>query len=317
MAEFTVPHSVLFEMEGRANVVEVAKSLVAQDKLFREAVAVLGACFPDLDIEHVTVNLREIVQDSPMRHRLEGYIVAAFSPQLIEDMPGDILQALFGVDVPDRYDDIVSILILLIGVWGVERVVKKIKQSKKDGEKRKTEEEERFLAAERRRLTKEAANRASVTEETMEEALNETLGRRQRSVERAGMDFMAPARRHKATSISLPQGTAIGEEAIQAVPSDVDLAQYEPATDTVEMENVLVTFRAHDRDRAKHWAATISAISPDRKPLHLAMDIKAESLFVRDSVRADVLVTYVRDADGEYVPSLYYLSKVHDEEPAQ
>jgi hypothetical protein len=314
--DFVVPSVVTYEFGGRATVTEVARSLTAQEKLFREALQVLEACFPELEIENVTVTVREVVQNSPLRHRLEGYIVAALAPGLIEDMPQDILQAVFGLDVADSIDGPVSMLVLVISLWGAEKVIARIKRAKKDADRSRVEEQERFLAAERRRLTREVANRASITEEHLTEALAETLSKRKSSVSKASMDFLNPAKRHKGTSIRLPGGTEIREQAIRALPSDVDLAAYQPPTDSIELEDVTVTFYAHDRERAKHWAAKISEVSPHRKPLHLAPDIDAEELFTREHVQADVIVTSVLDAEGEYVPSIYYLAKVHYENAA-
>ncbi len=132
---------------------------------------------------------------------------------------------------------------------------------------------------------------------------------------RASADFLEPAKRHKANSVS-SGGTEIGRRAIEAMPSDIDLAQYEPATEVDLLEGVVVQFRAHDLDKNKAWAATITDVSPLRRPLHLAPDVRPEQLFERKEVRADVLVTSVLDAEGDYTPNLYYLQKVYDEDAA-
>jgi hypothetical protein len=154
----------------------------------------------------------------------------------------------------------------------------------------------------------------AISEDELNEAITETLEKRRASVTKAGMDFLAPAKRHRARAVMLPGGTAIQAKAIDAVPSDIDIAQYQPPVETYPLEDVTVTFHAHDRDKGRHWAARISEVSPDRKPLDLAPDIRPEELFTKDSVRADVLVTSVLDADGDYVPSVYYLSKVRGDE---
>lgn len=312
--DFAVTHEVTYDFDGRATVAEVAKSLVAQDKLFSEAMRVIEAAFPNVDVEHLTVVVLEVVQESPLRHRLEGIIVAAASPGLTKDMPEDILQMLFGIDLPDSIDSWVSVLILVIGLWGAESLIKKIKRSKKDAEKKRAEEQEQAVAAERRRLTRKAAERVAISEDELNEAIAETLEKRRASVTKAGMDFLAPAKRLKARSVKLPGGTAIQSRAIEAIPSEIDIAQYQPPVETYPLEDVTVTFHAHDRDKSRHWAARISEVSPDRKPLDLAPDISPEELFTKDSIRADVLVTSVLDAEGEYVPSVYYLSKVRDDD---
>lgn len=300
--EITIPHRTLYDFEGRASVAEVAKSLLAQDKLIGEAMAVLEACFPHLTLEGLRVEVREVTQASPFRTYVDAIILAAYAPDLGHDVP-DVLNTLFGINIPDSYDSIVSVLVLLIAVWGVDRVRAKLAPGKK----------EPALTAERERLLTVAADRAAVTRDQMEEAVESVLEKHKRSIMRASLDFISPAKRHKADSISVT-GEKISKAAIEATPSDVDLAQYEPPTETVPHDGVLVQFRAHDLDRNKHWAATITDVSPDRKPMHLAPDIRPERLFERKSVKADVLVTSVRDQDGEYIPSLYYLEKVYDDD---
>lgn len=301
--ELTIPHSVVYDFKGRATVQEVAKSLVAQDRLVREALAVLEEVFPDLAFEKPIVSIRALSQESPLKTLLVTIVVASYSPGLGEDVP-DILNTLFGVDVPDGYDSIVSVLVLLIALWGVDRVWNKLYPGKKSPA---------ALEKERERLTEEAANRAAVNQDHLKEAVERVLRKRKRSVMKASADFLEPAKRHKADTVSVGQ-TAITKPAIDAMPSDIELAQYEPATEIQELENALVHFRAHDLDKNKAWAATIEDVSPLRRPLHLAPDVRPEQLFDKKEIRADVLVTYVLDPEGEYVPSLYYLQKVHDDE---
>lgn len=300
--EITIPHRTVYDFDGRATIPEVAKSLIAQDKLIHEALAILEACFPNLTLDGVRVEVREVTQASPFRTYVDAIILAAYAPDLGQDVP-DVLNTLFGINVPDTYDSIVSVLVLLIAVWGVDRVRAKLSPGKK----------EPALTDERERLLTVAANQAAVTRDQMEEAVESVLEKHKRSIMRASLDFMAPAKRHKAKAI-IVTGEQISQAAIEATPSDVDMAQYEPPTETVPYDAVVVQFRAHDLDRNKHWAATISDVSPDRKPMHLAPDIRPERLFERKAVKADVLVTSVRDQDGEYIPSLYYLQKVYDED---
>lgn len=314
--DFRVPHEVTYEFEGRATVSEVAKALTAQEKLFREALLVVEECFPEIEIEHVSVAVREVVQNSPLRHRIEGFIVAALSPGLTEDMPADILQTVFGLDVPDSYDGFVTLLILVVGLWGAEKVIQRLKRAKESYEQAALEKRENALAEERRRLTEEAAQKASIPEDQLVEALAKVLAKRPVSVGKQAMDFLGPARRHRATAVRLPGGTSIGEETVQALPSDLEMASYQPSTDTVPYEGVTVKFHAHDKDNPKRWAATIAEVAEGRKALHLAPDIDAEALFTREKVKADVLVTFVLDNEDEYQPSVYYLARVYDDQPA-
>ena len=302
--ELTIPHRVVYDFEGRATVQEVARSIVAQDRLVREALAILEEVFPDLTFEKPVVSIRAVSQASPLTTDIRTIVIAAYAPALGEDVP-DILNTLFGINVPDQYDSFVSVLVLLIALWGVERLYTKLFPGKKKAE----------LESERERLLEVASSRAAVTEDHLEEAVERVLAKRKRTVMKASADFLEPAKRHKASAV-VSGATIIGQTAIEAMPSDIDLAQYEPATEIQNLENVTVHFRAHDLDRNKAWAATIEDVSPLRRPLHLAPDVRPEQLFEKKEIRADVLVTYTLDPEGEYVPSLYYLQKVHDDNAA-
>ena len=314
--EVRVPAQFTYDFEGRATIGEVAKALVAQEKLFREAILVLQACFPQLDVEPISIVVRRVSQDSPLRYRLEGMLLAAVQEGLMADMPVDLIQTLFGKDVPDSYDSFVSVLILIIGLWGAERVIQRLKRAKEDFDQRKLEAREQALADERRKLTEEAARRVHIPEEQLIEAVTAVLSKRPATISNQAMDFLTPARRHKASSLSTAGGEQIGREALEALPSDVEIAQGKPPTQTDPYEGVTVKFFAHDRENAKRWAASIAEVSEGRKTLHLAPDIDAESLFTRDKVKADVLVMSVLDAEGDYQPSVYYLARVYDEQPA-
>lgn len=315
--EFRIPNQVTYEFEGRATVSEVAKALTAQEKLFREALLVVDECFSDLDIEHVSVTVREVVQNSPLRHRLEGYIVAALSPGLTEDMPADLLQALFGIDVPDSYDGFISMLVLVVSLWGAEKVIQRLRRAKEEkAERLALEAREKQLAEERRRLIEKAAKTINIPEDQLVEAVTKVLSQRPVSIGKQSMDFLAPARRHRASAVTLPGGEGISGQAVQALPSDVEMASYHPSTETEQHESVTVKFHAHDKDNPKRWAATIPEIADGRKALHLAPDLDAQLLFTREKVKADVLVTSVLDNEGNYQPSIYYLARVYDDRPA-
>lgn len=310
--EIPVPAQFTYDFEGRATVNEVAKALNAQEKLFQEAVLVLEECFPQLGIEHVTVVVREISQSSPLRYRIEGMLLAAVQDGLMDDMPVDLIETLFGFDVPDSYDSFVSVLILIIGLWGAEKVIQRLKRAKEDFDRAMMERREQALAEERRRLTETAAQRAHIPEEQLIEALAAVLNKRPVFVGNQAMDFLSPAKRHKANSVSTAGGESISEKAVEALPSDVEMAAHKPPTQTEPYEGVTVKFFAHDRENPKRWAASVAEVAEGRKALHLAPDIDSENLFTRDKVKADVLVTYVLDAEGEYQPSVYYLAKVYD-----
>lgn len=303
--DFAVPSQVVYDFDGRATVSEVAKSLLAQDRLLREALGVVQELFPDLELSDIQVAVREVSHASPFRSTLMAYVVGVYSTKLGEEMP-DVLNSLTGgvIDVTPGHEAFVSLIVLLIAIWVADMVRAKIYP----------DAAEQVLAMEKARLLQLAANEAAVAQSAMKSAVQTVISKRPGGIRKAALDFLAPAKRHKARGIN-SGGAGISEEAIKALPSDLDLAQYEPPTEVEELDDVIVRFRAHDLDKERNWAATIEDVSPDRRPLHLAPNVRKESLFERKEVRADVLVTSVRNNDGEYVPSFYFLTKVYDEKP--
>jgi hypothetical protein len=314
--ELRVPIQFTYEIDERATVAEVAKALNAQEKLFREAILVLEACFPQLEVDQGPVVVRQVSQDGPLRHRLEGLLLAAVQEGLMDDMPVDLIQTLFGVDVPDSYDSFVSVIVLIVSLWGAEKVLQRLKRAKEAFDQKKLEKREQALAEERRKLIEEAACRIHIPEDQLIEAVTAVLSKHPITVSNQAMDFLTPARRHRPSAVTTPSGAKIGHEAIAALPTDIELAQSKPPTQTDPYDGVTVKFFAHDRENMSRWAASIGEVAEGRKALHLAPGIDAETLFTRDKVKADVLVTSVLDAEGNYQPSIYYLARVYDDEPA-
>lgn len=301
--DFVVPSEVVYDFDGRATVAEVAKSLIAQDRLLREALGVVQELFPELELSKIEVAVREVSHASPFRSNLWAFAFGVYSTPLGEEMP-DILNSISGgrIDVAPSSEAFVSLIVLLLAIWMADKVRAKLFP----------DAGEQVLALERERLLQEASTGASVHRGAMKEAVETVVARRPGALRKAAMDFLAPAKRHHARAITAGGGE-IGKAAIAAVPSDADLAQYEPPTEVDALENVVVHFRAHDLDKEKNWAATIEEISSDRRPVHIAPNVPRESLFERREVRADVLVTSVRNNDGDYIPSFYFLTKVYDD----
>lgn len=298
-----IPHEVTYQFDGKASVSDVARSLLAQERLIRDALDVLETCFPDLHFESIVVAVNEVAQQSPLRELLQTIVVVSFQDELGKEVPA-LIQNLFGVAISGEYDGLVTVLVLCIAIYGLNWVSDKIFAGKAKPE----------LVAERARLLNEAADRAHLPATQIEEAIHKRLGAgRRRSVMKSASDFIMPARRLGASEITGLGGSAISGEAIRAAPSGIELAEYEPESEDYTVEDVVIKFHRHDIDRTRDWAATIDVISKSRKTLHLDPSINADRLFDRKAVRGDVLITSERNSEGEYIPTLYRLVRVYDD----
>lgn len=308
--KFSIPIQLDYIVKYQVSAIETANSLKAQAELFHEAILVIEKCFPELNVEQSDIFVKNITQNSPLRNRLEGMVLAAFQDGFVEEVPQDILNLLFGIDVPDSYESTVSALIIVITLWGAEKVIQKIRRYRGGDDAQKFEERAKTLRSERDELTKKSAMRLGVPVEKLEIALVETLASHPAKVEKAALDFIAPARKHDADAIESGKSIRINKKTLSAMPSQTELASLKPPKKTQYFENVEVRFLAHDLQKSKKWAATIDEISKSRCSLHLAPDINPEDLFTLDRTNADVLVTYALDREGEYFPEMYYLATV-------
>ncbi|WP_371346499.1 hypothetical protein [Ancylobacter sp. IITR112] len=298
--QVAIPHSITYDFDASASVSEVTRALVAQEKLLRESLVVLTEMFPNLDIESVRVSVRNVSQESPLHQTLQAIIVGAYSPEIAEEMP-DIINALTGYDVPDSFDGLISVLVLLLALYGVEWLFKRMRKAISP-----------VLSRQRKRLTEQAAYRAGVTEASIERAVERALSKRERATSSAAIDLLRPGQRHGARSISSGDYAKLEREVLDEVPTEAEMAAIEPETKSADIDNIDVEFRRHDLDKPTGWAAVIDIVSKDRVALHLAPHINPASIFDQKSVKADVTVTYVSNITGEYKPSLYYIRQIRE-----
>lgn len=306
--DFVIPNEVGYDFKDRISVSEAAKSILAQDRLFREALAVLQRVYPNLELQKIDVAVREVSHASPFRSVLVAYAVGVYSSEIGSDMP-DILQTMTGgyVDVPDNVDALVSLIIVIMLICVLDKIRAKYFP----------DASEQLLALEkqRERLIEATANGAHVSQIAVTQSVEQVMSKRPGTIERASLDLLRPAKRHHAKALTVGH-QRIESATIEALPSDAEMAMQEPQTQAEELERVIVRFRAHDLDKEKRWAATIDEVSQERLPLHLAPYIQKDGLFQRKEVLADVLTTYVRDDKGEYNPTLYLLTRVYDADAA-
>lgn len=304
MPEVTLPHSVTYEFDGKATVQDVASSLLAQERLVKDALLVLEGCIDGLSIDSIRITLNSVVQESPLKEALAAAVVLTFQHD-IEKGVDSLVHAISGQHIAPEYAGLVTVLVMIVAIYGASAFFEKVMHKKP-----------RELEDEREQLIVVAGDYYNLPPDRVREQLDAKLGgARKRSVIKSSIDFFAPAKTNQARAITSENAprAEISQKAIASVPSELDLAQVEPETDSYLAENVVIKFRRHDRDKTKSWAATIDEISDERKPLHIDPTIDPNSLFTKAAVRGDVLVTTLRNPDGDYVPSLYYLQEVRDD----
>jgi hypothetical protein len=306
--ERTFQHEIVYDFDDQATVEEIAASLVANARFVRDAVAVIKACHPGLEISNLRVRLASVTQESPLKELLTVALVMAFQKDLEEEVP-DLINALTGIDIPDRFDSLVTIFVVGVSLYGALKLVDRVV---KDRQAQK-------LEAAYGSVTNVAGDLINVSPEVVRDQIDRYLGgSRSRSVAKSARDFFRPAKKYHARSIETNSPLSIGKEAIDEVPSEVDESAFEPRIDEHDVTHVVINLRAHDLDKDKSgWAAVIDDISPNRVKLHRDPSIPAEVLFTKPSIRGDVRVHSQENEDGEMEPILYVLLRISDDEPTK
>ncbi len=305
--EHVFKHEIVYNSEDEATVEEIAMSLVAHARFVRDAIAVIEACHPNLEISESKIRLASLSQESPLKELLTVALVLGFQQDLEEEVP-DFVKAITGLDIPDQYDSMVTVFVMGVSLYAALKLVERFSKGNKA-----TELDEAYRAA-----TYVAGDLIQVdSSKVAEEIEGKVGGGRIKSSARAARDFFKIAKRHKAKSISSSSPITIDKKALDEIPSDLDEAQLEENRDEYDLEKVVVKLRAHDLDRDKSgWASVVESVSPDRVKTHRDPSIPAASIFTKPSVVADVRVHLIENEDGEMKPDLYILLRIYDDNAA-
>jgi hypothetical protein len=306
--ERTFQHEIIYDFDDKASIEDIAASMVANARFVRDAVAVIEACHPGMEVSNLKVRLASVTQQSPLKELLTVSLVIAFQKDLEEEVP-DLIHALTGIDIPDRFDSLVTVFVVGVSLYAAMKLVDRVIKDRKP----------QRLQDAYSSVTNVAGDLIQVPPELVRQRIEDHLGGgRSRAAARAARDFFRPAKKHHARSIETNSPLSIGKETIDEVPSEVDEYAFEPRLDEHDVFNVLIKLRAHDLDKDKSgWAAVIDEVSPNRVKLHRDPSIPAEALFTKPSIRGDVRVHSQENEDGDMEPFLYVLQRMTDDEPSK
>ena len=218
----------------------------------------------------------------------------------------DFVKAITGIDVPDQYDSMVTVFVMGVALYAALVLMERIFKGRKPAK----------IAEAYSEATHAAGDLAQVDGDKVAQKIEERMGGgRARATARAARDFFWPAKRHKAKSISSSSPVTISKDVLDEIPSELDEAQLDERRDMYDLERVVVKLRAHDLDREKSgWASVIERVSPNRVKMHIDPSIPAATIFTKPSVISDVRVHLLEDEDGEMIPDLYVLMRIHHDD---
>lgn len=305
--EATFDHYLEYEIEEWPSIAEIIATLEANDYLLQRAGDVLEECLPGLEIQRATVAVRAISQESPLREWFAFAVVMTFQKRLEQEVP-QLIEKLTGHQLPEEYDTLVTVLVMLIAIYGISAMFKKLFPGR----------EPKHLDDEYHRLITVAGDYINVTPDQVDAAVRETVeGQKRRPTETAARRFFSPVRGRKNRGIRGRGAASISEEAIAEVPSEVFALDDEAEKTSTRIENdVQIVLHAADRDRAVHgWAGHIPGHLDTRVKMQVDKAIKPERLFGRRAIRGDVLIVYDVTPEGEKVAREFHLLAIRPNRP--
>jgi len=247
-------------------------------------------------------------QESPLKELFAYALVLAYQEDLEKEVP-QLFEQLTGIQVSDRYDTIITVLVALIAIHGIWKAFDALFPGKDKSPIEQT----------RATLLRRAAELTGVAAERILGALMVLFtGRQHRGLVLASQKVFAPTRAQPRASIS-SQGTVLIEpetvsqaQAAAGLPYEGNPDEEAPKKDSQFYRNVRIILHAMDKDRKKTgWAGHIPSVSDERIPMHLEKTVKPEAIFGKNEITGDILLTREEDENGDMQPKEFLLIQAY------
>ncbi|WP_026379441.1 hypothetical protein [Afifella pfennigii] len=300
-------HYVEYVVDEAVPVGDVAASLLANERLLRQAIPALESLFPGIKIETKRVSLPSLSQESPLKELFAFAVVMTFQKDLEKEVP-DLISGMLGVEVSDKYDTLLTVLVMILAIWGISKGFEKLFPGKKSTN----------LDEERARLINVAGDLIQVSPEHVESAIDAaTTGRRSRSIASSAGRFFLPSRASGAAEVrSHNPDASIKRAAVEEARSAIGVSLSDDDETDAQPESefkldVDIELHASDRDKTRTgWAGHIPGVFEDRVPMRVDKSITPQSLFGRTRLHGDVYIVYDVKDDGELAPREFLLLRL-------
>jgi hypothetical protein len=298
-------HGVEYDVTAPVAVQDLIKSLEANAKLLDRSTTLLEELFPGIKFESATISVRNLSQGSPLKELFALAVVLAYQKGLEEEVPA-LFETITGIHVSDQYDTLLTVLVLLIAVYGIDKAYEAAFPGR----------DKKAISDTQESLLQKAANLTGVTVVRIREAVNVLFtGRQHRATVLASQKMFAPTRGQPQVTIRVPDGDILVPAEAVAIAQSASGFPYEPPEvdekpkqDSHFHRNVKIILHAMDRDKKKSgWAGHVPGLFDDRIPMDLEKSQSPDILFGKSEVIGDILLMTEEDENGEMKPKNFLL----------
>lgn len=299
--EVTIPFDVVFEINNRPDAGEISTSIISNKELLTETAAFLCELFPDLEIDSIRISVISISQNSPLREAFAVAIIGLYQGHLGEDVP-KIIQDIIGMHVPPEYNSIIGVATAAIIFFGVDLVLRTILEAPA-----RTLANKKYAA-----LRSILAEKLQVDEDAIDRALARLYkAKRGNNLIRSAVRFFRLSKNEPGTGVTIARDIYVEPELISEVPHSDFIHPIQPEEIQIPMQNVTIVLVAQDLDKSKQgWAGIIEGVSDERMRMQVYPTIDTHDIYLKPSIRGDVLVSSRLQPDGSYKPHSFHLVRI-------
>lgn len=295
-----VPFEVHYLTPGTVPIEDVIDALLSAKLLIEEGGYNLSSLVPGLHIEQVSVTVRSITQESPLREMLFAAIYLTAQKDLEREVPA-MIELLTGIQVSENFKTIVTLSVLIALFYGAAYVKDLVVHVTADSKIKKQ------LDA----MIKDLSGRTGKTEDQIRKFLDERYKPKGKLkiLGEAAFKFFKPSKSQSDSPIQV-NDRAISHELVADVPQSYAYEQIMDEQSARPFPNIDLELHAQDKDRdASGWAAVPRGITDKRLRMKLVDGVSPEQLWGRDQIHGDIIVKYKR-VGTDMVPTEIHLTRV-------
>lgn len=305
----TLLHGMQYDVIKPVAVEDVIKSLEANAKLINRSTVLLAELFPGIKFESATVSVRSLSQESPLKEIFALALVVAYQKELEAEVPA-LFEKLTGIHVSSSYDTLLTVLVMLIAIYGIDKAYETLFPGR---DKKEITDTQGSLLAKASAVTGIAAER-------IRDAVGVLFtGRTHRATVIASQKLFAPTRGQLPSAIRTPQGEVLVRANAVALAQSAAGIPYEgsdddekPRQDSDFKRNVTIVLHAMDRDRKKTgWAGHVPGLFDERIPMDLEKSLDPDTLFGKSEINGDILLITEEDEEGAMRPKNFLLVQAY------
>lgn len=238
-------------------------------------------------------------------------VYGKYQTQIEEKVVGS-LEEMFGVDIPEQYEGVVTLAALAVTYVVARYAYDRVARSK--GEKSSAAP---TITGDNNIVIQQISSVVGQDPQFIEKALERSLppSKRKKLIPKVA-DFLRPAKKDKSAKVELENAPDIEADALAEFPSDADLKNVDDST-IIDVEGAKIDIRGTDRDKINTgWGAVI--IGDERFPKRLPMDlyptVNPEDLAQHQEVIANLAVECERRPDNSLKPKRIHLLSFEEPE---